>query len=425
MKKMRLIRVLGTTSLFLVSTVLAIPISNYNRPYDVDFRQRTFDKKTKFMVGASVETGASRMGYDEDSNKTGILNTYSEQQSAIAAFKGASSGSAIANFLSTTISNASDSDNIRGNLRVDGKFAQTDITLWGKYKLPLGQIPGTFYLGMYLPIRSASVTEVTWHDKTQYANASDLSVHEHLTDHLSSVILQYGSLNIGSWSTTAPGDLTAMVGWYKEFVQNREALKGVTIQTRLGISFPSGIQHNEDIAFSLPTGNDGAVGIPLSLGLDADFVYGVSAGLDVTYLGLFNVNRERRLMTDLTQSDYLLLTKGKAIKVQASIWNFNLYCKLAKIIKGFEIFAEYQFAKQDESNLYPEGDDFSYFIVNSAQSIQEWSYHNIITRTSLDLRHMMGNKRFAPRIDAYAKFPIMGKRVMTALTYGLNLSVAF
>lgn len=417
-------KLLSLIALLLGTALQAIPVTNFERPYDVDFRLKKFGNHS-YIVGACAEMGQSKTGYNHDAVAAPLLTTYANKYSTIASFKGAASGSTIANYLSSTLNNASDSDGVRGFVKPDAKFSQADMTLWGKYRLPLDEVPGTFYVGAYLPLRSAAISEVSWGDQTAYVTSDDTTVHQQLTDKLKSVMQQYGSLSIDSWSRTSLGDAVVMLGWYKDFKQTKDALKNVTIQTRLGVSCPTGLKKDEDIALSMSTGNDGAWGIPVSLGIDLDFLYDLSAGIDVTYLGLFNQTRDRRLKTDKSQSDYLLLTKGRAIKVHASTWNFNLYLKASSIFKGLNLMAEYEFAKHDEDQLYPEGDNFSFSIVNSAQSLQEWSYHNVLLRGGFDFCHMMSNKSYAPRFDLYAKIPVMGRRVISAVTYGLELSMSF
>ena len=86
----------------------------------------------------------------------------------------------------------------------------------------------------------------------------------------------------------------------------------------------------------------------------------------------------------------------------------------------------YQFLKHDEDRLYPKSYDFDYSIVNSAESMKEWSAHNFVFQLAYDpFGTGLKKSKIKPHISIFYKMPITGKRVITAHTFGGQIACSF
>jgi hypothetical protein len=131
------------------------------------------------------------------------------------------------------------------------------------------------------------------------------------------------------------------------------------------------------------------------------------------------------MKTSRYQTDYLLLHKGKATKSQGPTWKFTLFGKARKILPGLSAMASYHFVKHDDDRLQPKSYNFDPKIVNTAESLKEWSSHSFVFQAAYDLHGLESNKRFRPHISAFYKLPITGKRVILAHTFGGQIGFTF
>src|SRR5207248_1373128 len=114
-------------------------------------------------------------------------------------------------------------------------------------------------LGLYLPVYQMKLKDVVFQDLTPNVDNLDKLVHELLTDHLAENVLQLGCLDIGDWKRDGFGDLTLLVEWFRDFYQNKQFLKCVRVNWRIGLGFPTGLRENPNLIFAVPFGYDGAV----------------------------------------------------------------------------------------------------------------------------------------------------------------------
>ncbi|MCK4650967.1 hypothetical protein KAT08_02205 [Candidatus Babeliales bacterium] len=412
--------------LFISNFLLSYAPTNFHKPYDVNFRMAEW-KGTRFRFGTNFEYGTTNKCRDFDENKVGVLRIYNKNESALAMLLGAKRGSDIhqlANNLLPAFAPAAD-DGERGRFLLDGKFEGLDFTFCGQYRLPIETIPGKFDFYTYIPFRYMRVGNVKWNDQTKDVLNADRDVKRYLTDNISDVVKELGDLDISSWNKTSIGDIIFMLSWYLDFRQLKEHLKNVRITSRIGLTIPSASEKDEDKVFSLPLGNDGAWGVPLIASIDLDFVRKVKAGLEFEALILFDRIRERRLKTDEHQTDFLLLHKGKATKSFGVTWKFNLFVQVQHFLSGLSGMIAYQFLKHDDDKLTAQTNDFSYSIINSAQSLKEWGMQNFVFQLNYDFFKDCRNCWLKPQLSFFYKLPVTGKQVINPHTFGGQLAFNF
>jgi len=412
-------------TVLLLTTFFSIEISlsaytptNFHRPYDVDFRQYEWEKNN-FRVGMFVEDGKTDKGRDWDSNKVGIFQLYNTTESSLGMLLGVPKDSyldKLAKSLGVSAATATD-NSCRGRFKLDGNYKERSYTFFTRYKLPI-TLDGTFELGLFVPFKEMELYNVSWCDQTQSVLSADREFQELVSGNIEQFARTHACLNINrhGWKASGIGDIAIMLGWKKDFKQLKTYLKKVRINANVGVSIPTGKQRDEDQALSLPLGLDGAWGIPLSLGLDLDFVYHLKAGIDLSLLGTFDTTRTYRMKTDVNQTDFLILHKGQASKSQGPMWQFTLFTQAKKIFfSGLSTTISYHFVKHDENRLSPKSYDFDNSIVNSAQSLKEWATHSFVFRGS-----------YSPLgLSFFYKLPVAGKRSILANTVGGQIAFNF
>lgn len=427
-KFLRQILIIAVCTITSTSLLTAYPPTTFYRPHDIDFRMFEWTHNN-LRTGVSSEFGRTDECRDFDENKRNVLQLYNEKEASLAMLLGAPVGSNIdllAKSLGVSSAIAS-SDSNRGKFILTGRFKGYDVTAFAKYKLPIKLI-GTFELGLFVPIKNMDLYDISWKDQTLDVLVADKEFKDAVSSQLAAKATELGNLDIntGGWNKTGLGDAALILGWQKDFQQHKDYLKNVRINAKVGVSIPTGIKQEIDQSFSFPLGNDGAWGMPLGIGLDLDFVHNVRAGIEFDLLYLFDNTQTYRMKTSIYQSDFLLLHKSEATKSFGTTWHFNLFIQLKKLAKYFSGSINYQFLKKDEDTLSPKSYDFNRSIVNTAESLKEWSTQQFVFRANYDIFGVdAANKSVKPQLSFFYKLPIEGKRAIIAHTFGGMLSVNF
>jgi len=398
--------------------------TNFYMPYDINLRMTEW-KNTQFRFGVDFEHGETRKSKNPDEDETGVLRLYNSTESSITMLMGADSGTDIYNLAAQLEAAGVTDDGTRGHFRLDGKFEETNLNFYGKYKFTFGFIPGNFDFTFYLPFKFMEIKDVSWNDLTESLTFADLLVHSLVTDSIANNVRNLGDLDIGAWKKSGLSDLAFLFNWYMDFKQTKEHLKNVRVSAKTGLTIPTGAKKNENKAFSFPLGNDGAWGIPFGVNLDLFFINDIKSGLEFELFFLFDETRVRRLKTDRNQTDFLLLHKGKATISHGFCWKFNLFFQLDHFWKGLSAMAAYRFFKHDEDTITAQSNNFNYEIINSAESLKEWVSQCFVFQLNYDFFDEFTDSIIKPQISFFYKLPVTGKRVINAHTFGAQFALNF
>ena len=411
------------------SMASAMAPNNFFAPYDPNLRLAAAPD-TKFRVGLNVEGGSTRTGRDLNHNKSNVLQLYDATQSTIAMVMVPTCQ--IANQLPislpvlTSWAGAPTDDGYRGHIQMTGKFEQVDATVYGTYLLPQRIVPGDLSLSAYLPVRQVSVDGIQFKDLTRPNTAADLDIIAFLAGftNFKNSLKTVANLDLNAVHKTGLGDLLFMLNWQNDYRQDKEFLKNVTMFAQIGLSFPTGAKKDENRAFSVALGNDGAVSMPIGIGMELDFVHHITAGLDVDFLILFDETRNRRLKTDFRQTEFLLLNKGLSTKDHGLTWQFNLFLQALHVAGGLSAKVAYDYIKHDDDRLTAKSDAFNNAVINSAKILEEWNMHHFIFSVSYDFFKECKNWG-QPQINFFYKLPVTGKGIVNPQTFGGQLAFNF
>jgi len=433
MKTCRLLKIAGLLGLMIAPQLNAYVQTSFFTPYDPDLRLPYPPKKTQWSFGAQFEYGDTKRGHDWDGKKVNILKMQNPTQSSITMLDAAVTGvetaelAAIRNTL--RIVGAVD-DRIRGNIDMTGSFEGFAATPYVRWYVP-GKLYGKFSLSAYLPIKHMSVRIKEWKDltnKTKPTPVQDLETVRLLTssqEYLQNLITKFGSLKCDDWSSTGIGDLVLMLDWHKIYRQKDSMLKKVCLHAKGGVSVPTGEEKDENEALSYAFGNDGAWSFPFGLGLDLTFKAKIKLGIEGQLELILDNSKIRRMKTHLQQTELFLLNKGKASMDYGLTWKFYAYLQAFHCFKGFSIKAAYEYIKHDADKLKPESNEFSTVIVNTAKSLGEMHIHNIIASLNYDFFEECKDVCFKPQISLFYKIPVDARNIVSAQTFGGQLSFSF
>jgi len=406
---------------------LAFAPTNFFPPYDPAVRFPEMHDRDPLRFGFNVEYGDTKTGRNWNSDKRNVLQLHDDTQSALAMLRQPATPAmqtAVDNWVRDHFGRRIDEAGDRGRLSFTGKFKQWDITPLMRYQFPV-DLPGKLGINAALPVRYAKVYNTNMVDLTPSRDADDRDVKTYLSDPtlLKATVKQLGGLNVADWDKTGVGDLAIWFDWFKVFPQEKEALKSVTLSAKLGVSCPTGEERDEDQAFSVALGNDGAWGMPVGIGLDLDFKYCIRLGLEADFLVLFDNTKTRRMMTFDEQTEFLLLEKGRASCDHGLEWKFFLFLQGYRFWKGLSLRFAYEYIKHDNDTLTPKSEDFSTTIINTANELREWNEHQLIF--SLNYDFVDSTWGIKPQFSVFYKLPVYGKNILNPETVGGQFALNF
>lgn len=392
--------------------------TNLLRSYDINFKHKNRKDYDKNLSLRSV-FGFSQKARNNDGDKVSSPQYLFAEQNALAMLKGMGS-----NTEATAIGqqiNVSDDDGVRGHYVVTGDFkTPVHFVIAGHY-----HIDNEWAIGIHMPFYHMKFDNIVWENQTKSITGDDVLTRERLTDNFFSNVSKLGdNLNLQDWNQHGAGDFTFMVSWSRKFFQNREWLKQVNINARGGATLPIGVKKDEDKAFSLPFGNDGAYSIPFGAGLDLRFKKYAWVGINVTFDNIFSHTKTRRIMTDAAQTNYLFLQKANTRKEYGFVQMFNVYIE-PQISDVFSLRFTYAHSRTGDDKLFVLSEDYSSIIANKAIALEESTTHDFIMQLNWDAVNLRPDAWFKPHGSIFAQIPFNARGSLQAGSIGLSLSTSF
>jgi hypothetical protein len=316
--------------------------------------------------------------------------------------------------------------NVCGNLKLDAGGGFGLRYFWG----------GGWSINAYLPFYSMHLTDVRWQDQTAHITSADERVHMLLTDNIYTNVFSLGDgLFIGDWHRAGIGDLTVLVQWHRDFPQAKPVLKNVAINTRAGLSAPTGLRRDVNTICSLPFGADGAWTLPFALNLELTLGCYLQVGLDAQLIHLFGRTEVERIPTMVHQTTLLYLQKACAFRDFGWNQQLSIYGGIIDLPKGFSARVGYQFIKQGSDHISLASNFFSTEIANNTAflgnkgelrpDLRDWTAHQIIVRADYDCSIWLKDACVSPRFSLFAELPFNGRRSILFTTIGGSIALDF
>ena len=382
--------------------------------FDINFRSHIQRTKThEFLIIPNF--AFSGHGWNSLGDKVNPLQYLDPTQDALAMLKGFPANS-IESQIGQQI-NIDDDNGTRGHFIVTGNYSFEEAILSYRYRFF-----SEWFLGVRLPVFAARINNTQWVDETQNFTYDDVLTKELVTNNIFQNAETWGDLNLQNWSTQNIGDTTITFNWLRAFLQEKPYLKEVDVNARIGIAFPTCYRKNEDVAFSMSLGNDGAFAMPFGAGIDLRFKKFLQAGVDVSFEYIFSHIKNRRIVTDPAQTNFLLLQKAKTLKDYGITQMFNLY--LEPQINDYLAFrVAYQHIKHAKDKVYILNNEYSTLIANQTLMLKEWTKHAFFFQLRYDNAGSRG--LISPIVSVFGFVPFNGKRSLQPPLVGFDLAFHF
>jgi len=401
-------------SLILANTAQAM---NVIRPFKIFFHPQ-IQQENQLQLFARYEHGFDAKGYNCDGANCDPLRIWNCNQNAIAMLKGF-----CCTCPQTQLLNIVDamSDDNRGMIAFCGNYSADAVTLAARYRFA-----HDISFGIYLPIYSMQLKNVSWKDLTLNITEDDARVHEYITDDLADLVCDLGDISLGGWKRSGIGDIYLVAEWIGNFKQYKPVLKSVRLNARLGLGLPTGKKQNQNLINAFTFGNDGAVTAMFAGGINLTLDTYFHLGLDVELRKALGNTRLRRIKTDPAQTDLLLLGQTSAYKDFGIEQQFILYFEVNGLPEICSFKLGYQYYKHGYDALSFLNNCYSVNIANTAQYLQERTIHTMLGMLTFNTgEYVWCNHCINPSFALLFEAPFNGKNSIASPIVGAMLSIDF
>jgi hypothetical protein len=392
---------------------------NLLRPYDVNTTPCKWSDQRFQWSGIMLLGSGKSQAFDLDGNKVNDTQLWTNDQNGLAMVKGYAAGTEIDAIAQATNAINGD-DGVRGHFKVAGDF-KIHLSILASVRF---YVTNNWWVQASLPFYKVDLKNLTFVDQTKSITADDLAVKAQITDNLAANVARLGNgLHLASWGKTGPGDLVLMAGWSNKYYQRKPWIKRVDPSIRFGLALPTGVKKDEDKVMFMPFGNDGASALIVGGGLTINYVNRIDAGFDVELMHVFSGTKLRRIKVDNDQTDFLLLTKTETQKDPGFTQKFTIFVE-PTIGYGVSARFAYQHLRKGDDHLYVISNAYSSTIANTAQSLKEFTTHNIIAQLKFDLAREDAQFN-RPQFTAFFVQPFNGRRSIQTQQFGLGMTLSF
>ncbi|MBI2344808.1 hypothetical protein HYV10_01910 [Candidatus Dependentiae bacterium] len=428
------LRILCIIACSLKAIASTLPPAGLFVPYDINIKQRKPGHRNwQFTVFA--ENSYHMEGYATDTPKeektimVNPLQVYEPIQNIVSMYQGYDANGSITQTISTPFTELLDSiaagpgggvsNYENGIFKPTGKLSCAELAFGTIYGIGHG-----FYVSAFLPAYFAKLSDVDWYYKGNNALFSDEKIQNELINSFYQDALEYFDLNVGNWKRKGLGDLAIIAEWQKDFPQvQRKTLRNVQVNTRLGMTFPTGKKPFNTIIMPINF-SAGTIGIPFGAGLNLNLGSIVEIGFSGQFWYYWSNEQISRIKTFPTQTTLLLPILTNTQKEFAIIQNFNLNAVIYSFCKRFALKSFYQYWRKGEDKIIPLSNNFSYTTVNSDLSLAEQTRHQFCFMLMYSPQKD-DFKKIIPQFEFFWKISVNGMRSAVASSYGGQFSLIF
>ena len=409
--------------LFVQAADARIPRMNLFTPYDI-LLAPSFSADWCWFLSATLEHAFKERSYQYDENERGnsncfrkradVLQLFQNEQDALAALKGGDPSDYLSKLGQTF--NLNDDNETHdlfipcGTLRADNLL----LSAWWSWS-------PDWAFSLHLPVVFMTLKDVAWlpaSSTTLQTFESDFGID------VLQQIQQSGAQSLSGWQRAGLGDLTAQLSWEHSFPQSRPFLKNVLLFARLGAIFPTSKRPDYQLLFGTALGNDSGVGMLVALNLDLNVGKHLHLGVDAEITTLWGTCRMRPIRTNEAQTDLLFLQQAYTLSDPGFTQHFTLYAGGVEFWRGLSVKLAYQYTKRQEDRLYLGSFHYSSFIMNGAESLQEWTAHDLIGVISYNFNEATDDA-LTPSLSLFLKHGFNGQRAVLFDSVALQASLAF
>lgn len=405
---------------FFVITLLLVPYSALGsiRPYWAKrcISEPRYDRNCLTSFDVALMGGTTKKGHNGSKHKTDTLNIYG-YHNMLRLGEGVHG-----------LDNTNAADAALMGLRAlpnNGNFGKLQFT--GKFKRFAAEFSMTqnfcngFFGQVIIPIERVEMTNIAF-TTVQAPAGEEVAFWQQFLVNFDAILARF-NLTKGNTKNTSVGDTMYLGGWtYNN--DSVEYLDFLDVTIKAGVSIPTARQANTTKAFSLASGNNGHVGIPVSFDMTLGMYEWVTWGMHVGGQFFLKHDGNFRMKTHADQNGFIKLAQGAAREDLGNIWNVGSYLKADHIAGGFSLAVGYQYTAQEATTLSPYNttdnaiQKFSSSVVNSDEMLKKWRMHAISVMADYDFAEE--GKSWNPKIGLFYNQPVAGKRIFNTKTFGGN-----
>lgn len=388
------------------------------------------DKEQRYGFKIFLEEGSASGGFDGSENHCSLGALYSPYESILTMLR-SPQAEVLKNLsgINPQLLVAPDLGGRRGAVDLSGHIYHQQVTLAGAYNLNfISFVPGHIDVHLYMPFVNKEFDGIGIKQQaTESYFPVDIELNK-IGQNLSASLQQYGGLSVDQWKGSGIGDPVLLFQWgtLERFADND--MQTLSPRLYVGLSFPCGAEKNEDELFSLPLGYDGHWAIPFGSNLEFTFRSPIKIGFGVDVLYQFPSSRTRRIKTNVTQTNLLLLNKASVLLSPGLTWRLNWFMEGVNLWKGFSIKGGYEGIHHYNDSVSTHDENVSEDIINTAATLQNWYGHILSASIKFDPSKLFTNTASTtyPFIEGFIRFPVSGKRLVnTSNILGLQLAIHF
>lgn len=297
-----------------------------------------------------------------------------------------------------------------------------------------------FYAQVHAPIRSVCVDRVGFKHSGK-STVNGINVDDFVLNDLP-VVLQEAGYDIkdgqnlasyGRFKKSEIPDLLIAVGWGGRATDSGSIVSFIQGSVQIGATIPIGGKKDQNQLFAFPLGYDQHYGAQAHTCLELGFykVFVLGAGLGTTIF--FNEHRCLRMKTDVHQSGWFVLDRGKAHIKKGSLWDVHAYLRADKVLYGLSAVLGYSFTHEENTQLRVKDHCFLKsvierelacrflvsrdYVANKDQRLKSWQQQVIHFMAEYDFS--VHGTMIAPVIRGEISIPFANKRAFAMTMYGV------
>lgn len=409
--------------------------SNSELPYDIFQRQSSpirdnidwdaTDSTYHLNGGVASNFLFDGDGRDKNGNRVGVYQIYSPKDAkgrAVESLGAVEEGAGVINpenDFATRFGSLSNAD--LGDVIINGTRGEAHFNLWGSISLPLKKIAGTVRFTSFLPIKSISTSKTSL-ASVNAANNISPSILDLTENGIAKELNKVANLQVSSWKNdNFFGDLYLLLSWHNVFEQSNDIVQKVGLSAQVGATIPLSAVNGYKNIYSIPSGADGAWGVPFSAGVDVYLKdnFRVFGGVDI--YKLFNDNNLRRIRSSANQGSTLVPEAVRVNRKGGTLFRLSASAEVTSNTKMFWAGMGYQYGKKSAQTISVNTLKYSPTVVNASERWQEAEYHNALVYMGIDLTQYI--EKFAPCVNFSMQYPFKGTRIALFKSLGIELTL--
>jgi len=285
-----------------------------------------------------------------------------------------------------------------------------------------------FFLQGYWPLRHLQIRSISFTDLTPETGFPNQQTPEwqDFLNNFPAIMRRWGQ-EIGSFSTTAMGDLSLLVGWSHTHIDTCY-IDYVEVSTKLGVLVPTGKDRSLTNPFALPSGYNGHYGMPLKFDMGLGYWEWLTIGLHIGALFLFDHEAVLTVKTSANQNGFIKLARTKAKVDGGTIWDIAGFVKADHFLRGLSLLAGYTYTRKDSDCIKPlDSVQFNPALINADPQYRGWQMHVMHWIIEYDFTHSPIG--FGGRASFFYNQVVGGKRIfntgMQGFLCGIDYSWCF